>query len=162
MKTKRLFRSVPFRSVLFRSVLSVPQKNARQVWRKRLFFFRLVHTGVALYVVRASCSFELVFCCGTESAAQTEQSYPGPTCGCRRGRGSCISAIWESAHLYSSTRRLQVRSNHLVLTMVAKTMPFRTNICFSGVGGWETLSDLLQNDCWGGLERWRDVQHKDK
>ena len=46
----------PFHSILFR--LSVPQKNTRKVWWKRLFF-QLVHTGVAPYVVRASCSFEL-------------------------------------------------------------------------------------------------------
>ena len=43
-------------SVLFRSA-----KKTRQVWRKRLFFLRLVHTGVAPYVACASCRFELVF-----------------------------------------------------------------------------------------------------
>ena len=46
-----------------------------------------------------------------------------------------------------------VPTTYIFLTIVAKTMPFRTNICFSGVEGWETLSDLLQNGGWGV---WRD------
>ena len=55
--------------------------------------------------------------------------------------------------MYGSTRRLQVRSNHLVLTMVAKTMPFRTNICFSGVEDGR-LSVICCKMIDGGV--WRD------